>query len=40
LIGLARNAEDALDELQEAAFAILTSLLFSDLPKVREGLVG
>ena len=40
VIGLARHAEDALDELQETAFAILTSLLFSDLPKVREGLVG
>ena len=38
LIGLARHAEDALDELQEISFAILTSLLFSDLPAVKQRL--
>lgn len=29
IIGLARSTEDALDELQEAAFGVLTSLLVS-----------
>jgi len=29
LIGLSKQAEDALDELQETAFAIQTSLLFA-----------
>lgn len=32
LSAFARVAEDAFDELQETAFAILTSLLFSKLP--------
>ena len=36
LIGLARHAEDALDELQESSFAVLTSLLFSNLDAVKQ----
>ena len=36
LIGLQRGAGDALDELQEVAFAVITSLLFSELPVVKQ----
>ena len=32
LIGMQRSTGDALDELQETSFAVLTSLLFSELP--------
>lgn len=38
LSAFARVAEDAFDELQETAFAILTSLLFSKLPLVKQSL--
>lgn len=38
LSAFARVAEDAFDELQETAFAILTSLLFSKLPQVKQSL--
>ncbi len=38
LSAFARVAEDAFDELQETAFAILTSLLFSKLPIVKQSL--
>lgn len=38
IIGLQRGTADALDELQETAFAVITSLLFSELPQVKEAL--
>jgi hypothetical protein len=40
LIGLSRNAEDALDELQETSFKILTALLFAcgKNKQVRDGM--
>ena len=40
IIGLARSTEDALDEIQEAAFGVLTSLLVSELPIVKKQLQG
>jgi hypothetical protein len=36
LISFQRGASDALDEIQETAFAVLTSLLFSKMPTVKE----
>lgn len=38
LIGMQRSTGDALDELQETSFAVLTSLLFSELPQVKQAL--
>ena len=40
IIGLQRATADALDELQETSFAVLTSLLFSCLPQVKHVLTG
>jgi hypothetical protein len=36
VIGLLRNADDSLDELQELSFAIITSLLYSRLQPVKQ----
>lgn len=38
LASFSSQAEDMLDDLQESAFAIVTSLLFSKLPQVKQSL--
>ena len=36
VIGLARQAEDELDELQELSFAVMTSLVYSKLAQIKQ----